>query len=207
MINKLIKGVSVDETIVVSGEERIVSVATGDSVILTSILGSNDLEKGVIDALRSNRGGDSFKITKTGKELKEKLSSLSSRLLSAIATHKAQIDLMEDEIKREHGVDPDEVISKDCYVYRGMGDVLNLGDMKTYSYKNMYGDGESVGQIGAVKSSGDVEAQSSMSRVNSMVRDYISLNAELKYVESLISMLNDDDKYSIDADTLIQFGF
>jgi hypothetical protein len=157
-------------------------------------LSQEEIEKGVLDDLSYS---DDMKFIKTGKEIKEKLSDLKTKLLADISTNITERTLLLKEINATPTEEP--------YVYGDYKDSIGELPLK-FSWKDIEQKDSSFTNLANIETPNN-SGNDSKYKYNDLVQQYICAKQDLKKIELIEANLNDKASIKLNLRNLSALGF
>lgn len=196
-INVIEKGNLCRFWVAVKTKEEIGVIEKANENEFKKSLVNNDLQKGEIaDAFQWN---EQFHFEKTGKEIKEKLTSLkpvitnqkNATVIALVAAKKA-IDLVPDRPSPE-------------YMYRGFSSKID--NLLMYDYKYCRYDDKSPTDFETGSFTNTEESAKSCRAYNDLVRKYVDICVDLEYIDLYVNNMEEKKKYTLSPTQAKSLGF
>lgn len=145
-------------------------------------------------------GQDKITFPKTGKEIKDKLSTTKEKCSQEVNKLQMEYSLLKDKINEE----PTEEISE--YYFNGTKDKFSsIPKVFEYKYLNKIQDSSMDLNLSTPTQSEDISKLKD--KYNSLVHKYIKEQAEVYLIETLIENLTDTLSYNLTLNQLTTLGF
>lgn len=167
------------------------------------------LEKGAFSEALGYGGVNKIEFPKTGKEIKEKLTTINTTMTTTLQGCKARMAVILEKV----GFLPTELL--DEYELRGVPEELRV--VKRFPWARTYWDGgtsshmaiEPVkGNVGSEQKSATSEEEANLCReYNTLVRQCCDCASDLKKMNTFVANLDDKKVYKLDLNQLTALGF